>query len=213
MRACGRLPGPTTFSSLTAAAPTTRSDARVPRARASSSARGRGTPRRRTPRPPRPRMTGSCRSTPTSACRRHWPPRSDGPRRTAGDTAGFRLPRVTWHLGRWIRTTDWYPDYQLRLYDRRRARWMPRRVHESVSADGPVATLVHELEHYAYRGHQPSPPDNGSLYVARGRRDVRRRPARRCWPTWRSIRPRRSCATTSCAAGSRTACRASSSPR
>ena len=33
--------------------------------------------------------------------------------------AAFRIPRVTWHLGRWIRTTDWYPDYQLRLYDRR----------------------------------------------------------------------------------------------
>ena len=24
--------------------------------------------------------------------------------------AGYRIPRVTWHLGRWIRTTDWYPD-------------------------------------------------------------------------------------------------------
>ena len=35
--------------------------------------------------------------------------------------AGYRLPRVTFHLGRWIRSTDWYPDYQLRLYDRRRA--------------------------------------------------------------------------------------------
>jgi glycosyltransferase involved in cell wall biosynthesis len=65
--------------------------------------------------------------------------------------AGYRVPRVTFHLGRWIRTTDWYPDYQLRLYDRRRARWVARRVHESVAADGPVATLRHDLEHYAYR--------------------------------------------------------------
>jgi glycosyltransferase involved in cell wall biosynthesis len=65
--------------------------------------------------------------------------------------AGFRIARVTWHLGRWIRTTDWYPDYQLRLYDRRRARWKPRRVHESVEADGPVDVLSHEIEHYAYR--------------------------------------------------------------
>ncbi len=65
--------------------------------------------------------------------------------------AGFRIPRVAWHLGRWIRTTDWYPDPQLRLYDRRRARWTPRRVHESVSADGPVERLRHELQHYAYR--------------------------------------------------------------
>src|SRR5262249_27186952 len=45
--------------------------------------------------------------------------------------AGYRVPRVTFHLGRWIRTTDWYPDYQLRLYDRRRASWPVRRVHES----------------------------------------------------------------------------------
>jgi glycosyltransferase involved in cell wall biosynthesis len=65
--------------------------------------------------------------------------------------AGFRMPRVTWHLGRWIRTTDWYPDYQLRLYHRGRARWTPRRVHESVEADGPVRTLTQDLQHYAYR--------------------------------------------------------------
>ena len=43
--------------------------------------------------------------------------------------AAYRMPRVTWHLGRWIRTTDWYPDYQLRLYDRR-------------PADGPGATCT-----------------------------------------------------------------------
>jgi (heptosyl)LPS beta-1,4-glucosyltransferase len=65
--------------------------------------------------------------------------------------AGYRMPRATWHLGRWIRTTDWYPDYQLRLYDRRRARWNNRRVHESVMADGIVGQLRHDLEHYAYR--------------------------------------------------------------
>ena len=64
---------------------------------------------------------------------------------------GFRIPRVTWHLGRWIRTTDWYPDYQIRLYDRRRARWKPKRVHESVETDGPAGQLTRELQHYAYR--------------------------------------------------------------
>jgi len=67
------------------------------------------------------------------------------------DAAGYRVPRVTWHLGRWIRTTDWYPDYQLRLYDRRRAAWKPRRVHESVTADGPVAYLKRDLQHYSFR--------------------------------------------------------------
>ena len=70
---------------------------------------------------------------------------------SGADVAGYRVPRVTWHLGRWIRTTDWYPDYQLRLYDRRRASWPDRLVHESVRAEGPVAYLRNDLEHYAYR--------------------------------------------------------------
>src|SRR5688572_24152450 len=78
----------------------------------------------------------------------------------AGPAAtGYRVPRVTFHLGRWIRSTDWYPDYQLRLYDRRRGRWSGRCVHESVRADGAVADLRGELLHYAFlepRHHFPA---------------------------------------------------------
>ena len=65
--------------------------------------------------------------------------------------SAFRIPRVTWHLGRWVRTTDWYPDYQLRLYDRRAAEWTGRHVHEAVTVRGAVGQLRGELQHYAYR--------------------------------------------------------------
>jgi glycosyltransferase involved in cell wall biosynthesis len=65
--------------------------------------------------------------------------------------AGYRIPRVSWHLGRWIRSTDWYPDLQLRLYDRRAARWTGQYVHESVAAGGSVGRLRGELQHYPYR--------------------------------------------------------------
>jgi glycosyltransferase involved in cell wall biosynthesis len=65
--------------------------------------------------------------------------------------AAFRIPRVTFHLGAWIRTTDWYPDYQHRLYDRRAAKWTGRYVHESLSVTGSVGRLQGEIEHYAYR--------------------------------------------------------------
>jgi len=78
-----------------------------------------------------------------------------------GDRVGFRVPRVTFHLGKWIRTTDWYPDYQLRVYDRRHASWTGgtagvigshvRLVHESVTARGPIGQLTQELQHFAYR--------------------------------------------------------------
>ncbi len=64
---------------------------------------------------------------------------------------GYRVPRVTFHLGKWIRTTDFYPDYQTRLYDRRAARWRGKYVHESVSVDGPVGRFRHDLEHRSFR--------------------------------------------------------------
>ena len=66
--------------------------------------------------------------------------------------AGYRIPRVSFYLGRWMRTTDMYPDYQLRLYDRRKARWDGLHVHESVRLDGGHAGhLKNEIQHYPYR--------------------------------------------------------------
>jgi glycosyltransferase involved in cell wall biosynthesis len=65
---------------------------------------------------------------------------------------GYRAPRISHYLGRWIRGTDWYPDYQLRLYDRRAAAWNGRRVHESVRLEtGEPGRLTHDLQHYPYR--------------------------------------------------------------
>ena len=64
---------------------------------------------------------------------------------------GYAIPRVTFHLGRWIRTTDWYPDHQLRLYDRRSAQWTGTYVHEGVRVNGRIGRLHNELQHYAYR--------------------------------------------------------------
>ena len=63
---------------------------------------------------------------------------------------GYRVARTSWYLGEWIRTTDWYPDYQLRLYDRRAGAWQPARVHESVRISGTPERLAGDLEHYPY---------------------------------------------------------------
>jgi (heptosyl)LPS beta-1,4-glucosyltransferase len=63
---------------------------------------------------------------------------------------GYRMARTSSYLGQWIRTTDWYPDYQLRLYDRRAGAWKPARVHESVHVAGEPALLAGEIEHYPY---------------------------------------------------------------
>jgi (heptosyl)LPS beta-1,4-glucosyltransferase len=72
--------------------------------------------------------------------------------RDGSDMGGYRMPRVSYYLGRWIRGTDWYPDYQLRLYDRRVGRFNGKRVHESVELkQGRPGTLEHDLQHYPYR--------------------------------------------------------------
>ena len=64
--------------------------------------------------------------------------------------AGYRIPRVAFYLGRWIRGTDWYPDPQLRLFDKTQGRWQGALIHESVRVEGPVGRLRSELEHHPY---------------------------------------------------------------
>jgi glycosyltransferase involved in cell wall biosynthesis len=75
-------------------------------------------------------------------------------RATVGEApphTAYSVPRVSWHLGRWIRTTDWYPDHQLRLYDRRSACWTGKYVHEALTAHGTTGRLQGELQHFPYR--------------------------------------------------------------
>lgn len=65
--------------------------------------------------------------------------------------SGYRIPRVAFFLGRWIRHGTWYPDYQLRLFDRRHAGWEGGRVHESVKIPGKPELLTGEIHHFTYR--------------------------------------------------------------
>jgi glycosyltransferase involved in cell wall biosynthesis len=65
--------------------------------------------------------------------------------------AGFEMPRATFYLGRWIRHSGWYPDFKLRLYDRKRGRWRGDYVHESVEVEGASGRLEGEILHYTVR--------------------------------------------------------------
>ena len=62
--------------------------------------------------------------------------------------AGYRFARRAFYLGRWIFHSGWYPDYKVRLFDRRRGAWKGDFVHESVVVTGPVETLSGEILHY-----------------------------------------------------------------
>jgi glycosyltransferase involved in cell wall biosynthesis len=63
----------------------------------------------------------------------------------------YRMARRNRFLGRWLRHGEGYPDWSVRLFDRRHARWSDDEVHEKVvcaAAPGvPVGTLAGDLLH------------------------------------------------------------------
>jgi glycosyltransferase involved in cell wall biosynthesis len=65
--------------------------------------------------------------------------------------SGWTIPRLTEYFGRFLRHGNAWPERQIRLYDRRAARWVGYEVHEKIAVDGPVGALREPLEHYAYR--------------------------------------------------------------
>lgn len=62
---------------------------------------------------------------------------------------GFRIPRLSYYMGRPVRHSGWYPDWQLRLFDRRAGRWSVDLVHESFRlSESTPAKLRHNILHF-----------------------------------------------------------------
>jgi glycosyltransferase involved in cell wall biosynthesis len=64
----------------------------------------------------------------------------------------YEVTRLNRYLGRWIRHGGWYPQWRIRLFDRRRARWGGIDPHDRVEARGRVERLAEgNLLHRPYR--------------------------------------------------------------
>lgn len=75
--------------------------------------------------------------------------------RNKGATAdGYRVPRLSYYMGRAIKHGGWYPDLQLRLFDRRKGSWNGAVVHESVKMNdvAKVERLRGDIIHYSVDG-------------------------------------------------------------
>lgn len=59
----------------------------------------------------------------------------------------YRMARSNRFMGRYLRHGEGYPDWSLRLFDRRQARWSDDPVHEKVETETPVAALHGDLLH------------------------------------------------------------------
>ncbi len=72
--------------------------------------------------------------------------------REAGEAAdGYRIPRLSTYMGREIRHGGWYPDWQMRLFDRRKAKWKAVAIHESIELanDAKMSHLKGDLLHFS----------------------------------------------------------------
>ncbi len=65
----------------------------------------------------------------------------------------FELPRRNYFLGRWLRHGEGYPDWNLRLFNRRYASWSNEAVHEKVHCpQGKIGRLKNDLLHLSEQG-------------------------------------------------------------
>jgi glycosyltransferase involved in cell wall biosynthesis len=64
----------------------------------------------------------------------------------------YEMNRLTNYCGKWIRHGSWYPDRQLRLFDRTRGSWQGQKIHERfvLSGDEKPGFLEGDILHYSY---------------------------------------------------------------
>jgi glycosyltransferase involved in cell wall biosynthesis len=67
------------------------------------------------------------------------------------DYNGIEFPRLTFYLGKWIYHGGWYPNYQLRLFQKNSGKFNGFLVHERVSLIGNIFRVKSAILHYSYR--------------------------------------------------------------
>jgi glycosyltransferase involved in cell wall biosynthesis len=86
----------------------------------------------------------------------------------SANIGGYRIARRSVYMGRPIAHSGWYPDWQLRLFDRRKGRWSGSIIHESFKVNDGVSTgrlkgdMIHRsvdsaLEHHQMIGSRYAP--------------------------------------------------------
>ncbi|NMB81399.1 MAG: glycosyltransferase family 2 protein [Ignavibacteria bacterium] len=64
---------------------------------------------------------------------------------------GYRIPRQNYFLDKVITSCGWYPDYQMRLFNKNFVKLSDRKVHEGFEVDGKTAQLKNHLIHFTHQ--------------------------------------------------------------
>lgn len=70
---------------------------------------------------------------------------------TTTENKAFRFARLSFYMNRWIRHGGWYPDLQLRFFNRKHWRWSEDPVHEKVTGQGSVERAPGKILHWVFR--------------------------------------------------------------
>jgi glycosyltransferase involved in cell wall biosynthesis len=65
------------------------------------------------------------------------------------DADAYRIVRLDYMFGKWIRHGGWYPQYHVRLFKRGATRWVGD-VHERIEVNGTLGTLRAPILHFSH---------------------------------------------------------------
>lgn len=81
---------------------------------------------------------------------------------------GYKISRLTYHLGQFIRHSGWYPQFRYRLFRKGHARWTGENPHDYVEIEGEGSKLKGDILHYSFKdlSHQIDTINKFSSIVA-----------------------------------------------
>ena len=62
--------------------------------------------------------------------------------------SGYKMPRKSFFLGKWVKHCGWYPDYKLRLFKLKEVSLSDKLVHEEYILKGEAGALKSDILHY-----------------------------------------------------------------
>jgi glycosyltransferase involved in cell wall biosynthesis len=81
---------------------------------------------------------------------------------------GFKIPRLTFHIGRFIRHGGWYPLRRYRFFRKGFAKWAGENPHDYIELEGKGGSLKGDIIHYSFKDitHQVDTINKFSSIVA-----------------------------------------------
>lgn len=64
---------------------------------------------------------------------------------------GYSVPRKSYHLGRWILHGGWFPDRNIRLFNKKYGAWTGINPHDVIKVEGKPGKLKAPLEHFVFK--------------------------------------------------------------